>query len=206
MCNNSIDKSGIVIRRYANDIFKELFRKSIHLCAAFIPLALKYFYTPVLVLLSLVLVFYIVTETLRYKGINVPIISAITQAASRKRDENKFVLGPVTLSLGILITALAFDWKCASIGIYALALGDGCASLVGKIFGRVYIWGTQGKTAEGSLACFCAIFISCFCVTKDASSSLLIAIAGMLIEVLPLKDFDNLIIPIALAAIYHFHI
>ena len=43
-------KSGIILRRYANDISKELFRKLIHLCAAFIPLSLKYFYAPVLVL------------------------------------------------------------------------------------------------------------------------------------------------------------
>ena len=102
MCNYVGKKrSGIILRRYANDIAKELFRKVIHLCAAFIPFFLKYFYVPVLSLLSLVLVLYIIAEILRYKGKTVPIFSVITQAASRKRDENKFVLGPVTLSLGI---------------------------------------------------------------------------------------------------------
>ena len=40
-------KSGIVLRRYANDIVKEVFRKVIHLCAVFIPFLLKYFYCKV---------------------------------------------------------------------------------------------------------------------------------------------------------------
>ena len=41
MCNYVGKKrSGIILRRYANDIAKELFRKVIHLCAAFLPDAL----------------------------------------------------------------------------------------------------------------------------------------------------------------------
>ncbi|MBE6347542.1 MAG: phosphatidate cytidylyltransferase [Spirochaetaceae bacterium] len=197
-------KSGIILRRYANDISKELFRKLIHLCAAFIPLSLKYFYAPVLVLLSVVLIFYIIAEFLRYKGYSVPLISVITQTAARKRDENKFVLGPVTLTLGIILTALFFDYKSASVGIYALALGDGLASLVGKIFGRTILSFTKGKTVEGSLACFSAIFVSCFLVTKNASTSLIIALIGMFIELLPLKDFDNFFIPIVLAFVMQY--
>lgn len=197
-------KSGIVLRRYTNDIVKEIFRKVIHLFAAFIPLLLKYFYVPVLFLLSFVLVLYIIAEILRFKGISVPIISVITQTAARKRDENKFVLGPVTLTLGIIITALLFDYQSASVGIYALAFGDGFASLVGKLFGKNILPFTQGKTAEGSLACFVAIFISSFLVTKDALSALIIALVGMFIELLPLKDLDNLFIPIILGFIMQF--
>lgn len=197
-------KSGVVLRQYANDIVKEVFRKVIHLCAAFIPILLKYFYQPILILLSSVLILYVIAEFLRYKGINVPIFSVITQTAARKRDENKFVLGPVTLTLGIIITALLFDYKSACVGIYALALGDGLASLIGKIFGKTVLSFTQGKTAEGSLACFVAIFISCFLVTKNAFSALIIALVGMFIELLPLKDFDNLLIPIILGFIMQY--
>lgn len=197
-------KSGIVLRRYANDIIKEIFRKVIHLCAAFIPFFLKYFYLPVLVLLSSVLVLYIIAEILRYKGFSVPVFSVITQTAARKRDENKFVLGPVTLTLGIIITAILFDYQSACVGIYALALGDGLASLVGKLFGKNIIPFTQGKTAEGSLACFGAIFISTFLVTKSAFSALVIALIGMFIELLPLKDLDNLFIPIILGFVMQY--
>lgn len=180
-------------------IAKELFRKSIHLCGSLIPFLLKYFYAPVLILLSLVLVIYIFSETARRKGMHVPLISDITSIAARKRDENKFVLGPVTLTLGILLTALIFKPIPASIGIYALTFGDGLASLAGKLFGRIQIPYAQGKTVAGSFACFTAIFISSFLVCKNAVVSLILAAVGMLIEVLPLKDFDNLIIPLLIS-------
>ena len=197
----NIMMNGVDIRRRTNDILKELFRKSIHLCAAFVPIMLKYFYLPTIILLSVVLVVYIVAETLRYKGFNVPIISTITKAAARKRDENRFVLGPVCMALGVIITAIIFDSQSAAVGIFALALGDGFASLVGKLIGKSYLYRMNGKTAEGSLACFLAIFISAFLVTKNVNHALILASAGMAIELLPLKDYDNLVIPIVLAFI-----
>ncbi len=205
MCQYRAEKiSGIQIRRYANDIVKEIFRKSIHLCTVFIPLLLEVAYTKVLVALAFVVVCYCITELLRIRGHRVPLITAITQAAARKRDENKFVLGPVTLALGVLVTALFFESTPAYIGICALALGDGLASLAGKMCGKVSIPFTNGKTAAGSVTCFAAIFISTFFITRDSELSLVIACAGMLIEILPLKDFDNLLIPVLLAALAQF--
>lgn len=54
------------------------------------------------------------------------------------------------------------------------------------------------------MTCFAAIFVATFFITQDSELSLVIACAGMLIEVLPLKDFDNLLIPIALASLAQF--
>ena len=89
-------------------LIKELFRKAIHMCTAFVPLFLGIAYYPVMVLLALVLLFYCVAETLRCKGHTVPVISSITMVAARKRDENRFVLGPATLAIGVLLTAALF--------------------------------------------------------------------------------------------------
>lgn len=196
--------SGIEFRKHANDVAKELLRKSIHICSAFVPFFLSFLYTPVLCALAVVLVLYCVAEYLRYTGHNIPLISDITAAAARKRDENKFVLGPVTLASGILITALFFNPVCASLGIYALAFGDGLASLAGKLFGHIHIPFTKGKTVAGSLSCFLAIFISSFFVTKNAFFALILGICGMLLEILPLKDWDNLVIPVIIAIIAQF--
>ncbi|MCR5699377.1 MAG: phosphatidate cytidylyltransferase [Treponemataceae bacterium] len=195
---------GVDIRRRTNDILKELFRKSIHLCTAFVPFLLKYLYLPTLIALGIVLVFYIVAESLRYHGINVPLISSITKAAARKRDENKFVLGPVCLAVGVLITAIFFKSDSAAIGIYALALGDGLASLVGKLIGKSVLYKMQGKTAEGSMACFIAIFVSSYLVTNNTAYALMLSFLGTFIELMPLKDYDNVIIPVALAAFHQF--
>lgn len=190
--------NGILRQQYLNSIYKELFRKTIHLCTAFIPLLLSYFYWPIEILLFLAVTGYSLSEILRLKGIEIPFVSDITKVAARKRDEGRFVLGPVTLVFGIIITSLLFNKTCYTIGILSLAFGDGLASLCGKFFGRVLLPLTEGKTAAGSLSCFFAIFCCSFCVCQNVFASLIIAGVGMIIEVFPIKDFDNLLIPILL--------
>ncbi len=193
---------GIIERQRLNAIIKELFRKSIHICSSFIPLFLKFAYWPVIGLLVLAVIVYIISEILRSKKINIPLISKVTEIAARKRDENHFVLGPVTLVCGILIAALTLPLNCARVGIYALAFGDGLASLMGKLFGKVTIPGAHGKTAAGSLTCFFAVFVSTFCCCQNCLTALIVAFCAMVIEVLPLSDFDNLIIPPAIGLIF----
>lgn len=183
-------------------VLKEIIRKSIHLCSGFIPLLLYFFYWPTIILLILAVIIYSICEVLRMKGFVIPLVSKITEAASRKRDEDKFVLGPVTLVCGILIAALILPYDAARIGIFALAFGDGCASLVGKILGKVKIPHMGGKTLEGCLACCVAVLTATFLVTGNPLLSLFIGIFTMIIEVLPLFDFDNLIIPISVGSLF----
>ena len=197
-------QSGIILKQYRISVFKEVFRKSIHLCSALVPTLLGIAYKPVLVLLLLALIFYSFTEFVRLKGITVPLISKITSIAARKRDENKFVLGPVTLVTGIIIAALLWDSLPARIGIYALAFGDGLASLVGKLIGRIHIPFTKGKTAAGSLSCFYAVFISSFIVGQNAFVSLILATVAMFVEVIPMTDFDNIVIPVVIGGLAQF--
>ncbi|NLC93680.1 MAG: phosphatidate cytidylyltransferase [Treponema sp.] len=194
--------NGILANQKRNNIIKEIFRKSIHLCSALVPLFLKIQYWFTISLLFLALIIYIISEILRRKGKTIPIISKITETAARKRDENKFVLGPVTLVSGILLASLILPLDCATIGIYALSFGDGLASLIGKLIGRVVIPGTNGKTVAGSLTCFFAVFISAFLFCHNCLISLILGTFAMFIEVLPLKDFDNLVIPIFIGSIY----
>ena len=197
---------GLLWKKHLIVFYKEIFRKAIHLCTAFIPLLLAHFYDATIVLLVLTGVGYTICEALSLRGISIPVISDIIDMAARERDKGKFVLGPLTLVIGIVMTALLWDMKAAAVGIFALAFGDGLASLAGKIWGNLHIPFTGGKTCAGSLVCFTAIFISSFCVLQNAGVSLGIAIFGMLIEILPLKDFDNILIPVLLGGIAHFYI
>lgn len=183
-------------------VLKEIIRKSIHLCSGFIPLLLLYFYWPTIVLLVFAVIIYSICELLRMKGFVIPLVSKITEAAARKRDEDKFVLGPVTLVCGILVAALVLPYDAARVGIFALAFGDGCASLVGKTIGKIKIPHMGGKTLEGCLACCIAVFIATFFVTNNALLSLFIGLFTMVIEVLPLFDFDNLIIPVSVGSLF----
>lgn len=187
----------------------EIFRKSIHICTAFIPLLISLSSKGLILgLLSCALIGYIVCESLRYHGQEIPVVSCITEHASRNRDSKYFVLGPVTLSIGVLITAIFFEPLPAKIGIWSLAFGDGFASLIGKLVGRTEIPHTNGKTVAGSLACFIATFLSCYVATQELFFSLIIGLCGAIIELIPLKDYDNIVIPIVIAffAQIYFHI
>lgn len=199
------EHDGVLAKKRMNMLIKELFRKSIHMCAALVPLLLNFAYYPVLVLLAIVLLLYCIAEWCRFRGRWIPVISPITMAAARKRDENKFVLGPATLATGVLLTAAFYPALPAAVGICALAFGDGLASLVGKCFGRIRIPFTGGKTVAGSLACFAAIFCSSYLLTGRAGVGLGCALVGMAFELVPLKDMDNLVIPIVIASFCHFY-
>ena len=204
------------MRKVLNNIAKETFRKSIHLCSALLPFMMTKARVQVVVFLVFILAFYCASEFLRLSGRDVFLVSMITRTAARKRDENKFVLGPVTLVVGILTAIFLWYPVPAAIGIYALAFGDGLASLSGKLFGKVKIPLTDGKTVAGSLTCFAAIFISTYLALYFSTEmryginityiSLLIASVGMLIEVLPLKDLDNIVIPVVLGGVAQFQL
>ena len=183
-------------------ILKELFRKSIHLCSSIVPLFFSMYYWYTVYGLLLIVTLYYFCEIARLEGHPVPLVSVITETASRQRDECKFVLGPVTLVLGIVFAALVLPLSCARIGIFALAFGDGLASLSGKLIGRITIPGSHGKTVAGSLTCFIAVFIAVFCCCTNCYVSLVTALFAMLLEMLPLSDFDNLIIPVAIGYVF----
>ena len=95
---------GVLWKRRLIVLYKEIFRKSIHLCSGFVPLCLKYFYKGAIGLLVFAGAFYTLTQVLSLNGRRVPLVSDITDMAARERDRGKFVLGPLTLVLGILLT------------------------------------------------------------------------------------------------------
>jgi dolichol kinase len=147
-------------------------------------------------LLALGTLFYTYAEVQRNSGVQVPVISRITELASRERDLNRFVLGPITLGIGAMLALLLYPDPAASIAIYALAFGDGLAGLVGKFVGRVTLPATGGKTLEGSLACAAAVAVSSYAVLPIPAVVIATTVTATLLEVLPSGDADNLILPV----------
>ncbi|MDR2402939.1 MAG: SEC59/DGK1/VTE5 family protein [Spirochaetaceae bacterium] len=175
---------------------REVVRKILHFLIALSP-GMAAVNRPLTVLLLITgVILYACMERFRLVGIRVPLISQLTSMASRARDEGHFVLGPVTLGLGALLALLFYPAPAAVIAIYALAFGDGCASLIGKSFGVTRPAFLLGKSVEGSLACFCAVFLSAFHVSPDYRTALFAAIVATLVEALPLKDYDNIALPV----------
>jgi dolichol kinase len=179
-----------------HEIKTELIRKAIHVLIALSPRLAELNRPLTIIILMAGTLFYTWVEYLRLSGVNVPLISSITHMASRTRDKGRFVLGPVTLGLGALLSLLLYPSPAAAIAIYALAFGDGIASLVGKLFGRYRPLFLHGKSIEGSIACFMAVFFTTYRVCWDYKIALSAAVSAALAEALPIRDYDNLIIPL----------
>jgi dolichol kinase len=187
--------------RDIGELKTEIIRKAIHFLIAVSP-ALAAINRPftILVLMAGTLS-YVLMEYLRISGVKVPVISSMTTMASRQRDIGRFIMGPVTLGLGAFVALILYPPPAAAIAIYALAFGDGFASLVGKFFGRWRPAFLCGKSVEGSLACFTAVFVGAYAVSGHLRIAFVTAFTAMLVEALPLEDYDNLVIPVTVGLV-----
>ena len=179
------------------EVRSEILRKTLHFLIALTPTLAAFNKTIAVALLMIGTLAYSLLEYLRFSGVKVPIISAITKMASRQRDADRFVMGPVTLGLGALLALLLYPSSAAAIAIYALAFGDGIASLFGRLFGKWRPGFLLGKSIEGSLACFTVVFACAYAVSASTQIAAAAAFTAMVIEAMPLEDYDNLAIPVS---------
>ncbi|MDA8410670.1 MAG: phosphatidate cytidylyltransferase [Treponema sp.] len=186
---------------FGEEIRIELVRKSIHLLIGIVPGIAAVNLNVALGLLAAGTLTYALSESLRMSGVEVPLVSRVTALAARRRDSGKYVMGPVTLGLGAMLSLLLYPNPAASIAIYALAFGDGLSSLIGKLFGTVRLPFTGGKSLEGSLTCMLAVFVAAFAVSGEALQSLAIAVFATIVEAMPLKDLDNIALPVLTGAL-----
>ena len=193
---NYTPRISIADRLDIGELKTEVIRKAIHFLIALSP-SMAAVNKPLTVFLLLVgTLGYTLMENLRFSGVKVPLISSITSMASRPRDNGHFVMGPVTLGFGALLALLLYPSAAAAIAIYALAFGDGIASLVGKFLGNLRPVFLSGKSIEGSIACFTVVLISAYAVSGNAYVALTAAFTAMIVEAMPLNDYDNLAIPV----------
>jgi dolichol kinase len=184
------------------EVFRtELVRKSIHFLISLSPVMAVINRPFTLVFLTTGVLLYIFLESLRMRGVSVPFFSSLTAQVSRPHDMGRFVMGPVSLGLGAILVLALFPPQTAAIAIYALAFGDGFASLLGRPFGIIRPNFLFGKSVEGSLACFCAVFYCTWSVSRSLSISLIAALTAATVEALPLEDLDNIVMPLAVALV-----
>ncbi len=107
----------------------------------------------------------------------------------------------MTLGIGALLSLLLYPLPAASLAIYALAFGDGFASLVGTMVRGPRIPLSRGKTLAGSMACFLAVFIVTLGVTSSPRDSLILAASATVLEAFPAGNFDNVLLPFGVGLI-----
>ena len=179
-----------------SEIRTEVFRKSIHLLIAIVPFLASISLPVTFFTLGFGILVYSWSELMRLQGRRIPFITRITLEASRKRDEGKIILGPITLALGAMAALFFYPEPAASLAIFALAFGDSISSIMGKVFGKWKIPFTGGKTVTGSLSCFTVVFLITFYLSSDVKGSLFIAAAATVCEALPFRDLDNIVVPL----------
>ena len=175
----------------------ELVRKGIHVFIAVVPSLASVSLSNTALLLMGGVLFYTLAESMRFLGFSLPMISPVTEAVLRKREQGHFALAPVTLGMGALLALLLFPAPVAAAAIYALAFGDSASSLVGKFLGRIRPAFLRGKSLEGSLTCITVSFLAGFFVFWEWKTALAVGIVSLVIDALPLREFDNLFLPLA---------
>ena len=179
------------------DLIPEIARKCIHALIALVPAMASFNLSYTALLLMGGTLFYTFAESLRFLGFAPPLVSSITTAVLRRREKDRFVLGPITLGLGALLALILFPPSVAALAVYILAFADSAASLVGMFLGRLRPAIMGGKSIEGSAACFAAAFLIGFLVYSDYRIALAAGLASVIVDFLPLGDFDNIILPLA---------
>jgi dolichol kinase len=188
----------------SDELQTELLRKTIHMGIAVVPLAAEIHLQFTITALVMGILFYTWAEVQRLSGRSVLLVSGITRRASRLRDAEGFVLGPITLGLGALIALMLYPVPASTLAIYALAFGDGFSSLVGKLLPSTVLPYTGGKTIAGSLACLTVVTAVSYSVVGLLPFALLLGITATLIELFPLRDLDNILLPFGVGLLAHY--
>ena len=176
-----------------------MFRKAIHISGFLIPLFYVRFIEHyfVFTMLCLVTIIYIISEVTRKYGMNFPLFSSVTSKAAKSVYEiNHFVTAPIAFTLGIIISLLFFPAPIAYTSIAVLTLGDGFASIFGRIIGKTPIHFNRKKTLEGTICGFVCAFLGSIQFVNPLIALVAVS-AGMLAESIPLPIDDNLVIPLS---------
>ena len=134
---------------------------------------------------------YVLEEMLRLRGKQLPLITRFTLLMSREDEIARFVVAPIYLAVGVVLSLLVFPKNIAYASITIAAIGDPVASYVGRRFGQIRV---RQKTLEGFAAGFVVSF-AVGLVWVPPYLALAGSVVGMLIELLGTVG-DDLAIPI----------
>jgi dolichol kinase len=119
-----------------------------------------------------------------------------------REEERDTLMGSTYFLFSSILVILFFPKPIAIVSLLILILSDTAAALVGKVVGRIRIF---GKTLEGSLAFFFTSLIIVWVYPGlDCFWGSLAALGATLIELLPIRLDDNLTIPLVAGAIMFF--
>ncbi len=152
-------------------------------------------------------------------GLGVVKDEASVKAMSRSGDRREILKGPLFYGIIFVVMTLVY-WKDSPIGLTAVMLmcgGDGLADIMGRGIKSPKLPWSKDKSVAGSLGMFLggwvltafilAIFVAAGVFPGPFASYLLpvtlIAVAGTLVESLPLHDIDNITVTLVAVLLGH---
>jgi dolichol kinase len=177
----------------------EMRRKLIHMASlviplGYIPLSKTTTMIPLVVLTALLVFFDIIRHY--HEGIRRVYEKHLIGTLVRKREQNRLV-GSTYFMIGACLCVWFLDKHIAIVSLLVLIISDTLAALAGTTFGRIALFGS--KTLEGSTAfLLSAVFIVLLYPGVPLLWGLIGALTATLVELLPLRVDDNLLIPLVM--------
>lgn len=150
-------------------------------------------------------------------GIGVIKDQSSVDAISRTGDPKELLKGPFFYGIVFVVLTIIF-WRDSPIGIVALMIlcgGDGFADIVGRRVPSIPLKWSPGKSLAGSIAMFLGglvfssvliwIFIESgyldFTFRDSLPKLILLNLLATIVESLPIKDLDNITVPLVVVLV-----
>ncbi len=182
---------------------RELFRKGIHVLGAVFPFLARFHATLSISILAGAVLLYSISEVFRYMGMSFSPIALITRRAQRLDEKRGIIVGPILLGVGILLAISVFDYSMYLPAVLIVSISDCLSAIIGILFGKVYIFRSRKRTVEGSFAFFASSCIILF-LTVDPVLAIPAALLATLLELTPVYNLDNLLVPFGTALFLYF--
>jgi phytol kinase len=161
----------------------------------------------------------LITVQFALVGLGIIKDEAAVQAMSRTGDRREILRGPLFYGIIFVVLTIIY-WKDSPIGMVALMLmcgGDGLADVIGRKYGVKKLPWAHRKSWMGSLGMFLGgwslaiAILWVYLLAGVFSGSIqdylpalsLIALAGTLVESLPIKDIDNITVTLSAVIMGH---
>ena len=177
----------------------EGFRKWVHATGCLLPFTAKVSLAGTTAVMALVAAAYTLSEVWRLNGMSVPAVTWVTRHSVRPEELRRPSTGPLCLTAACLICLWCFPWPVATAAVFIACLSDTMAALVGQRWGRHRLPFNRSKSFEGTAAFF-IVGVASTAWLLPLPACLAACGVGALVEALPLKDADNLLVPLAAAA------
>jgi dolichol kinase/phosphoserine phosphatase len=181
---------------------RETYRKVIHLLGVPLPFLALLGKNIVLIVLFSIIALYAVSEVFRYIGFHFPLVSYVTKRVRRLTESRGLIIGPISLTVGIIIPLLFFRPEVYIPAILIVCISDSISSLVGKRYGKTAL-PFYNRTVEGSAAFYISAFIILL-FFLPVKQSLYISLIPTTIELVSPYHLDNFFIPVITALCLNF--